>query len=135
MELSEYKARGRVTRIYELRKIIKDGHETGSYKKDFDIDNETFDPVTREIRNVEIHFTAWNRKADEVKCLNVGDDVEVTFVIEGYNWQWEEGKYEDWIYNNLVVRNIKKYEDYSFDIEEWRRQQKEEMENGVTEPC
>ena len=134
--LSLYKMIGTVTSFYPEREIQFDD---GVMKiRDFDVLSQCYNHFNNKKEDVEAHFTI--RRMKEVRDLDKiekGDTVEIYFTIRGYHWSGKDGvdgKFDDWVYNNLIVRRIRKLDltksDFDYDIEEWRRRQREEQENN-----
>ena len=120
---------GNVSRIYEPRdhelrnRKGKDGEPIIKRRRDFDVTCEWIQKFDHEPTKTSVHFYAYGKMSAVVDDLQIGDRVTVSFTIDGFEWDTE--KYGLWTYNNLYARKITKTGSYDFDIEEWRRKQKE----------
>ena len=131
-----YRMTGRIVKFYPEKEIQI--NDSIIKIRDFDLLTERYDSLKNDIINIVVHFTIKRKKnVRELDKIDIGDTVDISFTIQGYHWSGKDGidgKFDDWVYNNLLVRSIRKIEytqsEFGDDIDEWRRQQREEQENN-----
>lgn len=131
---SLYKITGNITTFYPEREATLNDGEVLKIRE-FDIVSSCYDQFSLKEEKIEAHFTIKRKKAiRELDKIDIGDTVEIYFTIRGFHWKGKDGvdgRFDDWVYNNLLVKRIRKVEftqsEFDDDIDEWRRQQREEM--------